>query len=306
VAGGAGFIGSHLVDALIEEGHKVTVVDNLFLGKRSNVRKEALFVEMDVVSEVPRLDFLLKTEKIDIVYNLAVMPLPHSLIFPSKNISENIQIVQNLCETLRENRYGRLIHFSSSEVYGSAQREYMDEKHPIEPSTPYAASKAAGDLICLSYWKTFGCNISIIRPFNNYGPRQNAGSYAGVIPLTINRVLAGEAPVLFGDGLQTRDYVYVEDTVRAAVLLKDRGDLSGEVINVGSGHDIQIGWLIEEIIMLMNPKDKGIQMKPGRPGDVRRHIANTFKAKDLLGFEHKTGMEEGLKKTIEWFKMQRR
>jgi UDP-glucose 4-epimerase len=194
-----------------------------------------------------------------------------------------------------------LIHFSSSEVYGSAQYEPMCENHPIGASTPYAAAKAACDFICMSYVKTFGCNISILRPFNNYGPRQNAGSYAGVIPLTINRLMNGENPIIYGDGLQTRDYIYVEDTVRAAILLAG-SDLQGEIINVGSGHDVSIKWLVSEIMKLVGwEKTREIEIQPARPGDVRRHIANVLKAKDLLGFQHKVGMEEGLKKTVAWY-----
>jgi UDP-glucose 4-epimerase len=303
VIGGAGFIGSHLVDALIEEENRVIVIDNLFLGQRQNVNRSAVFIELDPIYEKERLRFILTHDKIDLVYNLAVLPLPHSLEYPFKNISDNILLVQILCEELRCGFYKRLIHFSSSEVYGSAQYSPMCESHPIEPSTPYAASKAAGDMICLSYWKTFGCNISIVRPFNNYGPRQNAAGYAGVIPLTINRILDGLPPIIYGDGKQTRDYIHVCDTARAAVLLGEQ-DLPGEVINVASGHDISIAWLVEKIVVLMKGSHS-IIFAPERPGDVRRHIANTLKAKDLLDFEHVIGMEAGLRETIDWFKMKR-
>lgn len=298
VVGGAGFIGSHLVDALIEQGNKVLVIDNLFLGKKENVNENAKLIIMDVCDE----NFYghVFNFKPDLVYNLAVLPLPHSLVHPLSNIKINIKIVQTLCEFVRRGWIGKMIHFSSSEVYGSAMYSPMCEHHPWKASTPYAASKASGDMICLSYVETFGCNISIIRPFNNYGPRQNAGSYAGIIPLTINRLLKGEPAIVFGDGNQTRDYIYVKDTAKAAVLMGMRNDLKGEVINIASGHEYSMNWLVNEIIKMIDPNQK-ILYEAKRSGDVRRHIANVMKAKDMLGFEHETSMIEGLNQTVEWY-----
>ncbi len=304
VLGGAGFIGSHLVDLLIEEGNQVCVVDNLFLGKRENVNIGAAFAEVDA-TDYQGLFGIIENFKPNVVFNLAVLPLPHSLVNPYFNINVNIKIVQNLCKLLQIGIYPRLIHFSSSEVYGSAQYEPMCENHPWKPSTPYAAAKAAGDLICLSYVKTFGCNISIIRPFNAYGPRQNAGSYAGVIPLTINRILAGEAPIIYGDGSQTRDYTFVRDIAKGAVsLMNSTKDLTGEIFNVASGHDTRIDWLVERIQRLIMQKDKDVlpivYYQDPRPGDVHRHIANVLKAKDVLNWEHETNLIDGLKETIDW------
>lgn len=310
VLGGAGFIGSHLVDSLIEEGADVLVIDNLFLGKHMNVNKNAKFIKMDVCDE--NLYGYVSNFNPDVVYNLAVLPLPHSLIFPLENVRTNVKIVQILCEFVRRGWIKKLIHFSSSEVYGSAQYSPMCEDHPWKASTPYAASKAAGDMICLSYVSTFDCNISIIRPFNNYGPRQNAGSYAGIIPLTINRILQNESLVVYGDGNQTRDYIYVKDTALAAVMMGKRDDLKGEVFNVASGHEYSVNWLITEIQKTMDnfysiPEYSNawvVKHQSQRPGDVRRHVANMMKAKDKLGFEHKTSMLTGLKETIKWYKEQ--
>jgi UDP-glucose 4-epimerase len=298
VVGGAGFIGSHLVDALVKEQANVLVIDNLFLGKKENVNEKAKLVILDVCDE-NFYDYVSNFAP-DIVYNLAVLPLPHSLVHPLSNIKVNIKIVQTLCEFVRRGWIGKMVHFSSSEVYGSAEYSPMCENHPWKASTPYAASKAAGDMICLSYVKTFDCDISIIRPFNNYGPRQNAGSYAGIIPLTINRVLNGEPAVVFGDGHQTRDYIYVKDTATAAIMMGQRDDLKGEIFNIASGHEYSMNWLVGEITKNINPNSKILYDHP-RPGDVRRHIANVIKAKDKLGFEHKIPMIEGLQKTINWY-----
>jgi UDP-glucose 4-epimerase len=299
VTGGAGFIGSHVVDALIAKDHEVAVVDNLFLGKRENVNPEARFYNIDAASW-GTLRTAFEEFQPEVVYNLAVLPLPHSLMRPLENVMQNIQITTNLLELQMAQWFYRLIHFSSSEVYGSALYTPMCESHPLEASTPYAASKAACDLVCLSYYRTFKNHVMIIRPFNNYGPRQNDKSYAGVIPLTINRIRNNELPVIYGNGLQTRDYIYVGDTARAAVMLLDRPDLEGEIINIASGHDISIYWLVQEIQSLMC-REGQIEYRPERPGDVHRHIANTLKAKDLLGFEPQVDMAEGLEKTIDFY-----
>lgn len=309
VLGGAGFIGSHLVDTLLAEGDLVCVVDNLFLGKTSNLPSSIMFAEIDASNPIV-LGGVIRDVQPDTIYNLAVMPLPHSLEHPRENVLRNIEIVQNVCEELRRGMVKRLVHFSSSEVYGSAEYEPMCENHPWKASTPYAASKAAGDLICLSYVKTFDCDISIIRPFNNYGPRQNSGAYAGIIPLTIRRILDHEDLVIYGDGNQTRDYIFVKDTARAAVMMGKRDDLKGQIINIASGHDYSMNWLVREIQLLMSSilinrnyemETSPIDYQPARPGDVRRHIANVLKAKDLLGFEHTTSMANGLKQTIEFY-----
>lgn len=321
VIGGAGFIGSHLVDHLQSKGKTVCVIDNFSLGKMGNLfdANKCFIVELDASNEDALRDFfMIQKINFDLVYNLAVVPLPHSLHYPKENIATNIKIVQNLCELQRQGYFKKMVHFSSSEVYGSCVYAPMGEDHPLSPSTPYAASKAAGDFICLSYVKTFGNQISIIRPFNNYGPRQNSGSYAGVIPITIDRILQGKTPQITGDGTQTRDYIYVGDTARAAYtlgmeMIYHPERVVGEVFNIASGHDIEIGWLVKKIaeIMFMEGETKkgfnqqtgefDVEYLPDRPGDVKRHIANTLKAKDVLNFWHKVGMEKGLKQTVLWY-----
>jgi UDP-glucose 4-epimerase len=303
VIGGAGFIGSHLVEALIREGAgEVLALDNFFIGKRNNLPEGVLVYQQDA-TDLKGLESIFKDRLIDLVFNLAVVPLPHSLEYPQQNFQINTDIVSNLCELLRRKCFRRLIHFSSSEVYGSKTREIqMDEDHPLGPSTPYAASKASGDLLCLSYVRTFGLPISIIRPFNNYGPRQNDGTYAGVIPLTINRLLRGKRPVIFGNGKQTRDYIFVGDTVRAAILLAKKDGLNGEVFNVASGREISILELIREISLLMDYRPIISDHLPERPGDVRRHIANIYKAEDLLDFRPEIDLSAGLLETIAYYR----
>ena len=306
VTGGAGFIGSHLVDSLISENpKKIIVVDNMFLGKESNLRDamnrfDELTLLKEDVADLIVMDEILKRSKTDLVYNLAVLPLPLSLENPKYCNDKNIEMVSTLCELQRLGRFEKLIHFSSSEAYGTARYRPMDEKHPLGPSTPYASSKASGDLLVLSYHRTFKNNCAIIRPFNNYGPRQNEGSYAGIIPLIIHRILNGKPPIIYGDGFQSRDYIYATDTARMAIEMGKNDNLAGAVINIGSGKETNIITLVKTIMKYLNYTGE-IIFEPERPGDVKRHIANIYLAKDVLGFEQTVSFEEGMKKTVEWF-----
>lgn len=226
VTGAFGFIGSHLVDKLIEEEpNRIIASGTCFLGKKENLKQANDFSNVEVleadVSNPREVRSIFKNNKIEVVFNLAVVPLPASLIKPAYVFQKNVNITLNLCEAVREkrkqNKNVTLIHFSSSETYGTAKYIPMDENHQLEPTTPYAASKAASDQLVLSYYRTFNIDAAILRPFNNYGPRQNAGKYAGLIPLTIGRIIKEKDIIINGDGNQTRDWIYVEDTAKAAI-----------------------------------------------------------------------------------------
>ena len=306
VTGGAGFIGSHLIDEIvIEDPENVVVVDNLFLGNDKNLLSAFreypnLKIYHNDASKYDEIKKILHSENIDVVFDLAVIPLPTSLERPAWTFRHNTDITLSMCELLREGLYKTLIHFSSSEVYGTSIYAPMDENHPLNGTTSYAASKAASDLLLLSYCRVYGVDASIIRPFNNYGPRQNEGSYAGVIPITVNRIIKGEAPIIYGDGNQTRDYLYVTDTAKAALNIYKSNKTRGRVLNIASGREVSINHLIHTIAKLMNCTADVIY-GPERPGDVRRHIANIFLSEDLIGFHPTIGFEEGLKATIRWY-----
>lgn len=308
VTGGAGFMGSHLVDRLVQEDpDNLVVVDNFFLGKEANLNdaKRAypnLKIYNQDASDLQAMSKVLKDENVDVVFNLAVVPLLVSLRKPKWTFEQNVHITGAVCELARGDLFETLIHFSSSEAYGTCEYAPMDEKHPLDPRTPYAASKAASDQLIFSYWNTFGIDASIIRPFNNYGPRQNEGSYAGVIPLTIRRILGGQPPVVYGDGKQTRDYLFVADTVDAAVKVYECKSTRKRVLNIASGKEISIESVIRTISEHLDAGKKQIIYEPERLGDVRRHIANTFLAEDLLGFKPTIDLNEGLKRTIEWYR----
>jgi UDP-glucose 4-epimerase len=194
VTGGAGFIGSHLCDRIIEEEpSRLIVVDDFSLGKERNVKllsgkRNARIYRTDA-ADYPTMDKILERERIEIVFDLAVIPLPKSLELPMETVETNVKLTTTLCELLRKKKFKTLVHCSSSEAYGNALHVPMDESHPQLPLTPYAASKIAGDHIAISYNRAFDLDIAIARPFNTYGPRQNELSYAGVIPRTIMRMM---------------------------------------------------------------------------------------------------------------------
>ena len=306
VTGGAGFIGSHLVEALLSGGaNAVVVVDNLFLGSMENLGaalpSARVFFYREDAADLFAMDRLLAKHRVEVVFNLATKALLYSFENPEGAFMVNAVIMQTLLFLQRKGAFQTLIHCSSSEAYGTAQRFPMDETHPYAPATPYAAGKAAADLMALSYAHTFGAEISILRPFNNFGPRQNKDrGLAAVIPLTAARLLRGEAPVIYGDGEQTRDFIYVADTVAGILAAYATPASRGQVINLASGREISIAEVMQKICAYFNYTG-AIEHRAGRPADVRRHCADIQRAQTILDFTPKIDFDEGLKRTLDWY-----
>jgi UDP-glucose 4-epimerase len=307
VTGGAGFIGSHLVDALVAKNPaQILVLDNFFLGNRDNLlafsatKAPVEIVELDC-TDLEKLRVLLKKTSPDVVFDLATIPLPASLEKPLWSSKVIVDLTLNLCELAREGCFKTLVHCSSSEAYGSAQTVPMSEEHPLKVETPYAAAKAAAALLVESYQKTFGIDMVIGRPFNNYGPRQNGRDFSGIIPRLIQRIMKGETPVIFGDGLQTRDYLYVTDTGRGLIALYEDERSRNQAFNLASGKELSVLKIVEDVSRLMNWKQPP-RFDPPRPADVRRHCADTAKAHKLLGFKPMIEWEEGIRQTVEWYR----
>lgn len=308
VTGGAGFIGSHLVERIARDNPaNLVVVDSFFLGREENltgVRKacpDLKLFRMDA-SDLAAMLQLVTSEKIETVFNLAIVPLPTSLDFPTWTIETNIGIAATFCELARRGCIQTLVHCSSSEAYGSAAHVPMNEGHPLVPRTPYAASKAACDHIILSYRETYDIDTVIVRPFNNFGPRQNPGSYAGIIPIVIGHILNGTPIEIFGDGEQTRDFVFVRDTSDAIVKIYEEERTRGQVINVASGQETSVNSLVSHLTTVMGaPKHPTFHSSP-RPGDVRRHCGDVTRLKELTGFEARTISTETLAETVEWYR----
>lgn len=305
VIGGAGFIGSHLVDRIIDEGPShLTVVDNLSTGRNENLdearRRFPVRLFKQDATDYEDMLFLIRSLEVDVVFNLSVVPLYASLDQPMWSVAQNVALGLVPAELLRQGFFSTLIHFSSSEAYGSAAYVPMDEAHPITPSTPYAAAKAAGDQILLSYRHTFGLDVSIIRPFNNYGPRQGSGPSAGIVPIAIDRIRRQEPVQIYGTGEQTRDFIFVRDTADAAVRIYEEPATRGRIVNIASGREVsinQIVGMLEDHLFLTALAS----WQPARPGDVRRHWASTALARELIGFEPQTSLTQGLAETVAWY-----
>lgn len=309
VAGGAGFIGSHLVDALIgEQPRNLVIIDYIFKGQSNpDNLKEArrnfpsLKLYTTNLTDYNQTKKVLLKEKPEVVFDLATIPLPTSLIKPYWTSETMLKIILNLCELCRKGLFKTLIHLSSSEACGTAQYVPMDETHPLTVRTPYAACKAAGDLLVRSYYYTFGLDTAIVRPYNNYGPRQPIiGSYAAIIPRVIHRILHNQRPIIFGDGKQTRDYIYVKDTVKGIIAVYKNKTTRGKIINIARGQEISMNNLVRTISEIMEFKQKPIYKK-SRVADVRRHFADTRLARQLLGFQAKIEIRQGLEETIAWY-----
>lgn len=305
VTGGAGFIGSHLVDAITCEGaNEVIIVDNLFLGNESNIEKAvsngAIFYREDIEFETS-LSYIFDRHEIDVVFNCATKALNYSFVNPANAFDTNVKGILNLLELLRKRKFKTLCHFSTSEVYGSAVYEPMDEKHPKAPTTTYAAGKAAADLALESYVNMFDVDAFIVRPFNNYGPRQNyKGFMAGIIPITARRILTGESvPEIHGDGTQSRDFIYVNDTVQAVMLLYNIMK-SGDSINISTDNSYTMKDVISRICDFYQYHGEIIN-KPARGADVLCHIACNAKIKSMINYRL-TPFDKGLEETLNWYK----
>ena len=306
VTGGAGFIGSHLIDRLInEKPSNLVVIDNFLLGKEQNLssakrKYPKLKVYRQNATKMRQMEDLLRKESVDVVFNLAIVCLPECLTKPKSGYDTNVELTSVICDLARKGLYKTLVHFSSSEAYGTAENIPMMESHPLKPTTPYGASKIASDHLALSYVQTYGIEASIVRPFNAYGPRQNEKAYAGVIPVTVRRIFHNEAPIIYGDGLQTRDYTYVTDLADAAVRVCKEEETRGKILNIASGKETTIKDLVVKIAEMMHSK-KPVVYKEPRPGDVRRFFGSNIVARALIGYKPKIDLEEGLRLTIKWY-----
>ncbi len=305
VTGGAGFIGSHLVDQLIQEGvAHIVVIDNLFLGSEENLVDAMASCKVTLYRDDAEintsLEYIFANHPIDVVFNLATKALNYSFLNPANAFDTNVRVVLNLLELQRRGLFKTLCHFSTSEVYGSAVYEPMDELHPRNPTTTYAAGKAAADMAVESYVRMFDVDAFIVRPFNNYGPRQNhKGMLAGVIPITAVKLMTGAVPEIHGDGTQSRDFIYVTDTVDAVLKLY-RLQPSGETVNISTDNQISINELIPRICSYFGYSGDIIR-KEGRKSDVLCHNASNEKVKSLIDYQL-TSFAEGLDLTLGWYR----
>jgi UDP-glucose 4-epimerase len=255
--------------------------------------------------DVRNYDLLEKNMRdIDVVFHLAAqIHVDRSIIEPKLTYEINVLGTQNILEAARILDIRRVVYASSSEVYGSAQFAPMDESHPLDSPHPYGASKIAADRACYAYIRTYGMDIVIMRPFNTYGPRQKDSGYGGAISIFVKRVLGGMPPIIYGDGQQTRDYTYIRDMVSSFDAVLEHTKPIREPINFGTGREVRIVDLANNIIGLCGEKKR---LRPvhveARPGEVQRLVAKTSRAKELLGWGPKYSLERGLGEFIDWYK----
>jgi nucleoside-diphosphate-sugar epimerase len=307
VTGGAGFIGSNLVDALVAAGATVRVLDDFSSGRRENLQRsgaridliEGSITDADAVARATRgVDFVL--------HHAAIASVPKSLADPQLNYRTNVEGTLNLLEAGRREGVQRLVLASSSAVYGDGIDTDPDapraENMRPDPLSPYAASKLAGEIYCRQYTACRWVPTVCLRYFNIFGPRQDpASDYAAVVPIFIRRLLEGGPAVIHGDGLQTRDFTYIENAVRANLLAVERASAVGGVFNVGCGRSFRVIDLYRRIADFFESRAEPVH-EPEREGDVRNSRASIELARAKLGYQPTVGFEEGLANTCSWFR----
>lgn len=300
VTGGAGFIGSNLVKFLLGKNFKVLVIDDFSVGKRENLPKDK---NLEIIkADIRDLSKMVKAFKgVDTVYHLATQCVRKSINNPFLVHSVNTDGTLSILEASKRNNVKRFVYVSSSEVYGTGFVVPMTEEHPLNPTTIYGASKLAGEYYTLSYLRTYNLPTLVVRPFNTYGYNEHfEGPYGEVIPRFVVRALNGLPLQIFGDGTQTRDFTFVEDSVKGIYLASKKGEI-GEIYNVARGKEVTINNLAKIVLSGLGVAVP-IEYLPERPGDVLRHFASIKKASRILGFKPNVEIKEGVKKYISWFK----
>ncbi len=303
VTGGAGFIGSHLVHRLVEQNHKVRVLDNLATGKRNNldaVAGKVEFIEGDMRDAAVCNQ---ACAGVEVVFHEAALPsVPKSIDDPRPSHTTNMDGTFNMLMAARDAKVRRFVYAASSSAYGDTPTLPKVESMRETPLSPYAIQKLAGEHYCSVFAKCFGLQTIAIRYFNVFGPRQDpASQYAAAIPAFVTKILKGESPVIYGDGEQTRDFTYIENVIHANLLAANAPRTHGEVCNVACGEHVTVNQVIEQINKLL-----GTNVKPKyvseRPGDIKHSWADIELAGKLLGFKPVVGFNEGLRRAIDWYK----
>jgi len=305
VTGGAGFIGSHLVDALAEVGERVTVLDDFSTGERGNlVNQPASRVRVVTGSILDQTSIEDALTDCDRVYHLAVQCVRRSLGEPRQNHDVNATGTLNLLEFARRMGVRRFVYCSSSEVYGNTSIGLLNEDAtPCRPVTVYGAAKLAGELYAEAYRQTYGLPTVVVRPFNAYGPRAHEqGDLAEVVVRFLIRVLNGLPPVIFGDGSNGRDFTYVTDAAHGIRLAGESDLLVGQRVNIAFGRMLTVKDVARTIMQICGRNDLGVQLSRPRPGDVGVLRADTRRAAEILGYRARVGFEDGIRRYLDWFR----
>ena len=304
VTGADGFIGSHLTEMLVAKGYYVKALaqynsfNNWGWLEHVNYKNDIEIVSGDI-----RDPHYCKTisKDVEIIFHLAALiAIPFSYMAPHSYVETNIKGTLNICQAAKENEISKLIHTSTSEVYGTAQYVPIDEKHPLQPQSPYSATKIAADAMVMSFHNSYDLPVTIARPFNTYGPRQSARA---IIPTIITQIAVGKKEIKLGDLSPTRDFNYVEDCCRGLIMLAESEKTTGEIVNIGSNSEISIADTLKLIKELMSSNITFIndeQRERPKKSEVYRLWCDNKKINKLVGYKPQISIQEGLKKTIDW------
>lgn len=306
VTGAGGFIASHLVERLVDQGHEVRA----FLRYNSRngwgwLEDSPVRDDIEIIAGDVR-DFDMVGSAMqgrEVVFHLAALiGIPYSYVSPLAYVRTNVEGTYNILQAARICRVERVIHTSTSEIYGTAQYAPIDEAHPVNPQSPYAASKASADFLALSYHRSFDLPVTVVRPFNTFGPRQSARA---IIPTVIAQMLDGKETLRLGNLTPTRDLTYVSDTVSGFLAAAESSDTAGQTVNLGTGREISIGDLVTEIARVVGCEVKvESDMQRMRPSqsEVERLLSNPGRMHDLTGWKAEVSLEEGLERTVSWMR----
>jgi nucleoside-diphosphate-sugar epimerase len=307
VTGGAGFIGSHIASALAVSGARVRVIDDLSTGHRENLEDivgDFDFIQSSLTNETELSHVL---EDVELVFHEAAIPsVPRSVENPRETHTACVDATFSLLAMAREKNVRRVVYAASSSAYGDQPTLPKQEAMLPEPLSPYAVAKLVGEYYCQVFTRVYGLETVSLRYFNVFGPRQDPSSqYSGVISRFISALLSGERPVIYGDGEQSRDFTYIDNVVEANLRAAETEKGIGQIINIANGERITLNQLLDELKSLTGKSEVKADYQPTRSGDVRHSLADITRARELLGFEPRVGLREGLQLTIDWWKQSR-
>ncbi len=307
VTGGAGFIGSNLADELIKQGAKVTIIDNFVTGFRENLEEingDFDFVEGDLNDDKMLIKSL---EGVEVVFHQAALPsVPRSVENPLETHQACVNGTFNLLLKAKENNVRRVVYAASSSAYGDQKTLPKVETMLPQPLSPYAAAKLMGEYYCQVFSRVYNLDTVCLRYFNVFGPRQNPSSmYSGVISRFIDALMSGQTPVIYGNGEQSRDFTFIANVVDANIKAAQTSQGIGEIINAANGERISLNELLEVLTKITGRENVEADYQPERKGDVKHSQADNTRAVEWLGYEKLVGLDEGLRKTIDWWKQSR-
>lgn len=307
VTGGAGFIGSHIAAALLASGARVRVLDDLSTGHRENIEEIGGDVEL-IEGSVADEQLLKKAfENVEVIFHEAAIPsVPRSVEAPRNTHVASVDGTFSVLLAARDAGVKRVVYAASSSAYGDQPTLPKSEEMSPQPLSPYAVAKLVGEYYCQVFTRVYGLETVSLRYFNVFGPRQDPGSqYSGVVSRFISALSTGEQPVIFGDGEQSRDFTYIDNVVAANLSAASAPKAAGKVINVANGQRVTLNELLGELKELTGKTDVTAEYRDPRVGDVRHSLADITMARELLGYESKVNLREGLKRTLDWWKTSR-